>query len=148
MTISAMSEVEPTVSAMHHPWRAFRTLTEWTLRWADLPDGLFGLTDHQTRVVTLSTGLGQAQRRCTIAHEHEHIADPDATETEVRQRTARRLITFDQLADAMVWAGNEGELARELWVDIEVARDRLLGLTAGESADLVRRLDAAELRNP
>lgn len=145
---SHLSEATPTVSAMHHPWRAFRALTEWRLRWADLPDGLFGHTDHRTQVVTLSTGLGQAQRRCTIAHEHEHISDPDASEAQVRDRTARRLIPFDQLADAMVWAGNEWELARELWVDIEVARDRLLGLTPEESAELVRRLETAELRNP
>lgn len=143
-----LSEPTPTVTAMHHPWRAFRALTEWRLRWADLPDGLFGHTDHHSRVVTLSTGLGQAQRRCTIAHEAEHIADPDASEQEIRRRTALRMIPFERLADAMVWAGNDWELARELWVDVEVARDRLDALTPTESAELVRRLDAAELRNP
>lgn len=146
--MNPLSVAEPKVPAMHHPWRAFRALTEWRLRWADLPDGLFGHVDHRTRVVTLSHGLSQAERRSTITHELEHIADPDACEDLIRRRTAERLIPFDALVRAMVWAGNEHELAHELWVDVSVALDRLHGLSPAESDELARRLDLAELRNP
>ena len=146
--MTPLSAPLPKVPAMHHPWRAFRALTEWRLHWADLPDGLFGHVAHCPRVVTLSHGLSQAERRSTITHELEHIADPDACEDLIRRRTAERLIPFDDLVQAMVWAGDEHELAHELWVDVGVARDRLQWLTPAESNELVRRLDLAELRNP
>ena len=57
----------------HHPWRALRSLTDWTLHWRDLGDDLLGETDHHHRTVTLTTGMTQAQRRSTIAHEVAHI---------------------------------------------------------------------------
>ena len=57
----------------HHPWRRFGELTDWSLRWAELPPGVMGRTCHQTKTVTLALGMSQAERRCTIAHETEHI---------------------------------------------------------------------------
>src|SRR3954454_309979 len=57
----------------HDPWRRFAGLTDWTLRWGELPPGVMGLTCHRTRTVTLALGMSQAERRCTIAHETQHI---------------------------------------------------------------------------
>lgn len=58
---------------MHHPWRAFRALSHIRLRWAALPEGLYGYTDHELGEVVLAEGLTQAERRCTIAHETQHV---------------------------------------------------------------------------
>ena len=64
----------------HRPGRGRRTTpgdgsrsSRWSLRWAELPQGVMGLTCHWTRTVTLALGISQAERRCTIAHETEHI---------------------------------------------------------------------------
>ena len=61
------------VRSNHHPWRRFGQLTDWSLRWAELPEGVMGVTCHRSRTVTLAVGMSQAERRCTIAHETEHI---------------------------------------------------------------------------
>src|SRR3954451_892466 len=60
-------------SRLHDPWRRFSELTEWTLRWAELPPGVVGTTCDATSTVTLALGMSQADRRCTIANETEHI---------------------------------------------------------------------------
>jgi hypothetical protein len=123
-------------AGVHDPWQALRELSGWTLRWADLPDGRLGETDHDRRVITLSTGLSCAQQRCTLAHELEHAADPAASERVVRLRTARRLVPYAALVAAAAWCGDEWALARELDVDVEVLRDRLGSLTPAEAAGL------------
>lgn len=53
---------------------------------------------------------------------------------------ARRLITLDDLLEAMVWSYDEHEVAVELWVDVGMVRARMRGLTDEESAELERRL--------
>lgn len=140
---------------MHHPWRTFRHLVGWTLHWTDLPDGTLAKTDFRARTVTLTTGLTQAERRCTIAHENEHIARGPAPasyehrdELEVRKATARRMIPLPALVEAMLWSLDDHEIAHELWVDVATVQDRLHFLTAEESLELNRRLDSAELRIP
>lgn len=139
----------------HHPWRAFRELNHIRLLWAHLPDGLLGLTDFATGTVTLANGMTQAERRCTIAHESEHVRrGPVPVHLEPREErtiddlVARRLIPFATLAEAMLWARDDHELAEDLWVDVETVRARLRHLTAGESQELNRRLDEGELRIP
>jgi cobalamin biosynthesis Mg chelatase CobN len=96
-----------------------------------------------------------AERRSTIAHEVEHInrGPPHAgyerrEELAVCKATAERLITFEALVDAMVWSGDEYELAAELWVDVGTVRDRLRSLSPWESAEIIRRMEQAELRQP
>ena len=61
---------------------------------------------------------------------------------------ARRLITLEQLSDALVWCRDEHEAAEHLHVDVPTVIARLESLTATESADLNRMLDEAELRIP
>src|SRR5687768_683832 len=136
---------------MHHPWRAFRALVDWTLQWAHLPEGVWGTTDFDDRTVTLAHGLNQAERRSTITHESIHAergapaAGYEAREERVvDELAARRLITLDQLADALVWAYDVHELADELWVDVPTAETRLRTLTVAEGRELEQRLDLVE----
>lgn len=138
-----------------HPWRALRSLVDWTLRWGHLPDGVLGETDWEARTVTLRHGLTQAERRSTLTHELEHVARGPVPvycqareERAVDEAAARRLIRFDRLVDAMVWSLDEYELAELLWVDVPTVVTRLATLTVEESSVLVDRLDAAELLNP
>lgn len=139
-----------------HPWRRFRALADWTLRWVDLPDGLLGFTHHQSKTVVMATGLNQAERRCTIAHEVEHIlAGPAAPglverdELRAKKNAAHHLLPdIRAIADALAWAqGDIEEAADELWVDVETLRTRLQFLThPAERAYLRRRLEQEEPR--
>lgn len=137
-----------------HPWRRLRQSPHITLRWFSGP-GPFGWCRHSTQEVWLRTDLTQAQRRATLLHELEHLdAGPavrgfeEQDEMQIRERAARWLIPFDRLADAMVWAGDEHELAEELWVDVGTVTTRLTTLTEDESARLSALLDAAEKSFP
>lgn len=142
---------------MHNPWHAFRRLVGWTLRWAELPGEQVGHTNYAHQTVTLDPRQTQAERRSTIAHETEHVhrgeppvGEPYASrhEHDIDAVVSRRLVTLEQLADALVWAGDEVELAEELWVDVSMVRARLVSLTDDETRALNQRLDAAELCFP
>lgn len=133
---------------MHHPWRTFRDLTDWTLRWARLPDGVWGETCFETRTVTLTTGLSQAERRCTIAHETQHVlrgAAPPGLETweeELVDRNVSRLLLPDieAIGDALAWADwNTVVAAEELWVDEFILASRLRYLHPSEKGYLRQR---------
>lgn len=133
---------------MHHPWRAFRDLTHVTLHWAHLPAGIFGFTDFEARTVTLARGLNQAERRCTIDHESEHVRRGPVPawlqpreEREVDRISARRLLPdIRAVGEALAWAHNVAEAADELWVDEDTLHARLEHLHPSERAYLCRRL--------
>jgi hypothetical protein len=140
---------------MHHPWHRFRLFADWTLEWSELPGDLMGHTDFAARTVTVDSRLDQAARRCTIDHEVEHVVRGPVgerywprEERMIDQIVARRLIPLGRLAEAMVWAYHEEELAAELWVDVDTLRTRLHGLTDAETRVLNERLDASELTFP
>lgn len=130
---------------MYHPWRVFRALANWQLAIAWLPIGILGLTDYDTRTVTLAEGLGQAERRSTLAHELEHIArgwTPCTTREEcaVDRIAARKLIEIRDLGEALAWTSNRDEAAEELWVDTDMLNVRLANLHPAEHHYLRRRL--------
>lgn len=134
---------------MHHPWRAFRDLADWTLRWAQLPHGVWGLTDFRTRTVTLTLGMNQAERRCTIEHERQHILRGPvsstsyvAREERIVDHNAARLLLPDvhRIGEALAWAHGLEEAAEDLWVDVDILRVRLEHLHPAERAYLRRRL--------
>lgn len=141
---------------MHHPWRAFRHLVDWTLHWShDLPEDRQGEVDFEAQTVTIAHGLTQAERRCTIAHETQHILRGPAPayleareERAVNEAAARLLIPVEALAEALLWSYDEHEVAEELWVDVDTVQARLAGLTADEQQLLNERLDAGELELP
>ncbi|MFD6357895.1 hypothetical protein [Nocardia tengchongensis] len=97
--------------------------------------------------VYIDRSLGQAARRCALAHEIVHIERgpvPDSPRlAEIEERivstlAARRLITLQSLERALMWSRptNEVELAEELWVDIHTLRIRLRTLTSEEHSAL------------
>lgn len=133
---------------MYHPWRAFRALTDVRLRWAHLPDEMFGYTNYEANEVVLAHDLTQAERRCTIAHEVEHIlrgpVPPHLIEREekaVDRNVARLLLpNIDEVADALAWANDIVTAAEELWVDEGTLKARLTYLHPAERAYLKNRL--------
>jgi hypothetical protein len=134
---------------VHHPWRRFAQLTAWRLRFDDLPPGRYGQTCHRTRTVTLARGLSQAERRCTIAHETQHVLRGPVpphlrlVEELAVDRAVARLLMPDlhRVADALAWAGNDREVAAdELWVDDLLLDVRLVAMSPPERALLARRL--------
>jgi hypothetical protein len=132
-----------------HPWRTLRHHPEITLRWERLP-GLLGTWHHTSKTITLHPDQSQAERRCTLTHEHIHYERGDRgpcdgrTERVVHGLAARRLIPLDSLVDALLWSSDDHELAEELWVDVPTLRARLDGLTEMEHAFIAQRLWEAE----
>jgi predicted transcriptional regulator len=136
--------------SLPHPWRRLRESSHITLRWFSGP-GRPGYARHSTQTVYLRDDLSQAERRAVLLHELEHLAHGpavkgyvDQDEIQTQERAARWLLPLETLADAMVWANDEHELADELWVDVATVRARLASLTDQETLALNQRLDAAE----
>lgn len=132
-----------------HPWRRLRELAHITLEWH--VGGRKGRSKHSTQTISLRENLSQAERRSALAHEIEHLEGGPAIVGYVRQdervvttRAACWLIPFENLAQAIVWANDERELADELWVDVTTVRARLAALTNTESIELERRMLSAE----
>lgn len=113
-------------------------LPRWAIAYADLPEGIWGTTDYARHVITLARGLTQAQRRCALEHERQHIVrghvgcQTPREERAVEVAAARMLIDLADLADAMRWTQDRHELAELLWVDPETLDVRLSALTATE----------------
>lgn len=136
------------MTGAHHPWRAFRALSDWTLKWAHLPEGIWGETCWETKTVTLTHGLNQAERRCTIAHETQHVLrGPVPPHVEAREelhvdRNAARLLLPDirVVGETLAWSPSLEEAAGELWVDPEMLGVRLKSLHPSERAYLRNRL--------
>lgn len=142
--------VIPSLAGMYHPWRAFRNLAHVTLRWThQLPAGIMDYTDHETSEVVMLNGLTQAERRCTIAHEMQHVVRgpvlPHMVEREEREvdKIAARLLLPDiqAVGEALAWAQRDiVEAAEELWVDVDTLRARLANLHPSERGYLKIRL--------
>ncbi|MCL8026353.1 hypothetical protein [Nocardioides bruguierae] len=134
---------------MIHPWRRFRDLAHFKLRWHE--GGDLGFTDFESQTVSLRRGLNQAGRRSTILHECLHVERgpvPEGLaareELRVRKLAAQMLLPdIRAIADALAWA--EGDLeaaADELWVDVPTLRDRLRFIShPAERAYLQARLE-------
>jgi hypothetical protein len=134
---------------MHHPWRVFSTLTDWRLKWAVLPGDVFGHTCYRTKTVTLAEGLTQAERRCTIAHETQHILrGPFAPADRLREelhidRTVARLLAPSVRRVAHAMAFHHADIERsadELWIDEPTLHVRLSSLEPGERRYLDEQL--------
>ena len=137
------------MGSMDHPWRRLREQADWLLCWVLLPGDLMGLTDHRRRTIWMDNRLLQAERRCTIAHELEHVrrgpapADPvlrAREELAIDRSVARRMISLEALGEALAWTQDLTEAAEELWVDAPTLRTRLAHLHPAERAYLRRRL--------
>lgn len=135
---------------MHfHPWRRLRERPELEVQWRRLPDGVLGRTDGQR--IWLDPRQPQRQRRCTLLHELIHAdrgvacGSDSSEERTVEQLAARHLIPLVALAEGIAWAHDEHELADDLWVDVEMVRARLAGLSAQEQGYIEDRIAAIEV---
>lgn len=101
-----------------------------TQEWADLPAGERGRLYPTLSVILLDRRLGQAELRCTLAHDLAHwILDHDTctdrrsgsrTEREAEHFAARWLVDLEQYVRAMRWGVNDHEIADELWIDLDL----------------------------
>lgn len=135
---------------MENPWGRLARLTDWLIAWAHLPGEVMGLTHHEARVIVLDRRLTQAERRCTLAHELQHVEHGPAPddpvliardELRVDRATARRMIPIHALGDALSWSTRDVEVADELWVDVPTLQARLRSLHPSERAYLLRRTE-------
>ena len=127
----------------YHPWRVLRDyypgMSVTCSR--ELSGDTFGRW-HEDGLEICST-LSQAERRCTLTHEIVHLErGPVSEDAHYAQReekivdciTARRLISLEQLIDALVWNRHRinVDTAEELWVDVPTLLNRVQNLTKGE----------------
>lgn len=120
-----------------------------------MPGGWMGCTDHAKGTIWIASGLTQAERRCTLAHELGHLArgpvptDPALAATEERavdEWAAKRLLPVCALVKAFQWSSYLDEIAEELWVDLRMLRVRLRTLSDTEQdaiMEAIRRRLAA-----
>lgn len=114
-----------------------------------------GWCRHSTQEVSIRLDLTQSERRSTLAHELVHLdrgpavkGHEDREERVVSEEAARWLIPIEKLADGLVWAFDDTELADLLWVDLDTVQTRLVTLTSAETAYINTALDKAELSFP
>lgn len=121
---------------LFHPWRALRALPQIDLSWPTLAAEL-GRTDGVARI-EIDRRLGQAARRCVLAHELAHVLaghgcrQPAAAEKRVRVYTARKLLPLPILTGALAYTVDLDYVAWDCWVTRDVLDDRLESLTAAE----------------
>jgi Zn-dependent peptidase ImmA (M78 family) len=111
------------------------------------------------RVILLDDALSRVELRSVLAHEIAHVDNADhdcpprgpdrvrlARRRELAADTlaARRLITLDELADALAWARRAEEAAAELDVTVPILRRRLAALTPAEQLLLEQRIERIE----
>lgn len=134
----------------HHPWREFGRHREWRLTWTDdLPTGVLGRTLFAEKRVLMATGLDEAERRCTIAHETQHVLrgpyEPPARLREeliINRRVGRLLVpSVRRLGHALAWHQADYEKAAwDLWVDDPTLDVRIASLTGRERVSLDEQL--------
>lgn len=129
----------------YHPWRELRGLPHLVVEFEHLTPAVWGYTRGER--ITLAATLLQTERRCTLAHELEHIrrghdgCQDERVEADVHQVVARRLIPLEDLLDALRWARSLHELADELWVDEDTVTARLTHLHPSERAKVLALRD-------
>lgn len=132
----------PAVTLLH-PWRELRRMPHIALSWPILHAQL-GRTDGHSRI-ELDRRLGQAERRCTLAHELVHVElghgcrQPEPVEARVRAMTARRLLPLRALATALAYSLELEHVAFDCWVTRDVLDDRLADLKPAEYDYLMER---------
>ncbi|MFW6598164.1 ImmA/IrrE family metallo-endopeptidase [Propionibacteriaceae bacterium Y2011] len=134
-----------------HPWRDLRTNhPHIDVHWADLPHGIWALTDGVARI-WMHRGLVQRERRSTLAHELVHLrrdhrgCQPPRVERQVRAAAAAWLLPdITAVADALCFYGDDYDgAADDLWVDEPTLWARLdpVHAPAAERAYVARRLE-------
>ena len=94
---------------------------------ARLPTDRLGAYDHRRRRILLARGLTPVEQRSVLAHElghalFMHVDESAAAERAAERFAARVLIDPDALATACAWTHDDGELADELGVTVDIVR--------------------------
>jgi len=120
-------------------------IVEWRLLGADR----YAATNGIDRI-WMDPRQGQAERRCSLAHELAHIelghvdGCTGADEEHAADLAARRLIEIERLADTLAWTRDLDEAAEALWVDRGTLDVRLEHLDDAERRHLREHLAACE----
>lgn len=136
---------------LYHPWRSIRMLPSWRVIHRRLDDDTMGYTHRPSHTIVLDDRLDQAERRSTLAHELEHVAaghhgcQPSGVEREVMARCARRLLPVEYVIYGLRWTRRLAEFAEYVWVDIDTAQRRLVGLTDEEVDAVSAALETMEM---
>lgn len=142
---------------MLNPWREVRNRPDVTVTFIELPDGLLGFCEHQTRTIYIAKGLRQRQRRAVLVHELTHLDRGPVSgcnhlagreERAVERLASERMIELDALVHALLWSQDENDLAEELWCDVATVRDRIASLTFHERAWVAAEIDRREVTLP
>ncbi len=137
----------------YSPWAHLAARPHLRLTFGRL-DGIDGFYDRQACQIVLEGRLRRVERRCALAHELAHADAGDTPpvgdwwehrqEQHADRQAAGWLITVEDLADGLLWAQDEYELAEVLDVDVHTARARLDGLTEAEKKQIEARIRARE----
>jgi predicted transcriptional regulator len=141
----------------YSPWRHVGTMPDIEV-WSEPLEYADAYWDPEYRVILLDVRLSQAERRCHLAHELVHIdagdeccrVGPDGDRLALRQerrtedRAACRLISLDDLAEALLWCLDFDEVAEHLHVDARTVRARIRSLTPAEKDYIERRIAARD----
>jgi Zn-dependent peptidase ImmA (M78 family) len=141
----------------YSPWAHVQQLEQVIVAYDELEHAK-AYWEPDEQVILLDRRLTQAQRRSHLAHELAHIDrgdeccvhGPDAARLGRRQElsadvlAARRLISLESLADALVWCVDTDELAEDLHVDEQMVQARISALTGAECDFIEQRLAARD----
>lgn len=134
---------------LHNPWRHLAVHHPGVrVIWTRIPGATRGFTDGER--IWLDDRLTQVQRRVTVCHETIHIergiipAD-SLEEARVNRLVAQRLISTDQLVDALRWHRHPSlpSLADNLWVDVATVKCRLDTMPEQEQSAIQQQLGNA-----
>lgn len=141
----------------YNPWSHVRRFQDVLVVLEDL-EHADAYWEPEERVILIDRRLTQVERRCRLAHELAHLEagdehcehGPDSARLGARQEVradaaaACRLVRLDELADALVWALDPGEVAEALHVDARTVRARIGALTDPEKTYIELRLAARD----
>lgn len=123
-----------------------RCVVGWSMRTAELPDGVFGVTDWSSKTIIIDLRLTTTQARSTLAHELAHvIGGPGERERTVEKRAARYLVDLDTLIDALRWTRQPAELADVLWIDTDMLQTLTDSLDDGGRQILDETIDELDV---
>ena len=123
-----------------------------------MPDDEMGWWDPTTRTIEINRSLSRVERRCTLAHEIQHVLAADSAclgtaddlyfsslmERRASVRAARELVPLEALAEAVLLHNDDDDLmAAHLDCDLDTLDTRRMNLSVDERRYLRERMTSA-----